>query len=78
MFSNVIVGWIARLGLEVGGLLGALLIAWNNLPPVTQEAILAISYRSDSSLAKRATRRELRRSCLHDKDHAMNTARPSA
>lgn len=42
MFQNVIIGWLARRALEIGGLVGALLTAWNNLPPATQDAILAI------------------------------------
>ncbi|HTN63512.1 MAG TPA: hypothetical protein VL147_18485 [Devosia sp.] len=42
MFQNVILGWLARRALEMGGLIGAALTAWNNLPPATQDAILAI------------------------------------
>lgn len=42
MFQNVIIGWLMRRALEIGGLVGALLTAWNNLPPATQEAILSV------------------------------------
>ncbi|KKC39492.1 hypothetical protein WH87_04645 [Devosia epidermidihirudinis] len=42
MFQNVIIGWLARRILEIGGLIGAGLTAWNNLPPATQEAVLSI------------------------------------
>src|SRR5690606_8220368 len=42
MFQNVIIGWIARRALEIGGLVGALLTAWNNLPPGTKDAILMV------------------------------------
>ncbi len=42
MFQNVIIGWLARRALEIGGIVGALLTAWNNLPPATQEAILSV------------------------------------
>lgn len=42
MFQNVIIGWLARRALEIGGIVGAGLTAWNNLPPATQEAILSV------------------------------------
>ncbi|UXN69894.1 hypothetical protein N8A98_22245 [Devosia neptuniae] len=42
MFTNVILGWFARRALEIGGLIGAALTAWNGLPPVTQDAILLV------------------------------------
>lgn len=42
MFTNVILGWIARRVLEIGGLIAAGLTAWNNLPPGAQEAILLV------------------------------------
>lgn len=42
MFQNVIMGWLARRALEIGGIVGAGLTAWNNLPPATQEAILSV------------------------------------
>lgn len=42
MLQNVIIGWIARRALELGGLAGAGLTAWNNLPPTTQDAILMV------------------------------------
>lgn len=42
MFQNVIIAWITRRVLEIGGLLGALLTAWNNLPSETQNAILMV------------------------------------
>jgi hypothetical protein len=42
MFQNVIIGWIARRALEFGGIIGAALTAWNNLPPATQDAILSV------------------------------------
>ncbi|WP_323012883.1 hypothetical protein [Devosia sp.] len=42
MFQNVIIGWLMRRALEIGGIVGAGLTAWNNLPPATQEAILSI------------------------------------
>lgn len=42
MFSNVIIGWAARRALELGGILGAGLTAWNGLPPHVQEAVLLV------------------------------------
>lgn len=42
MLQNVIIGWIVRRFLEIGGTVGTLLTAWNNLPPATQEAILQV------------------------------------
>lgn len=42
MFQNVIIGWISRRVLELGGIVGFLLSAWNNLTPETQAAVLAI------------------------------------
>jgi hypothetical protein len=39
---NIILGWLARRALEVGGLAGVVLTAWNNLPPELQTAVLAL------------------------------------
>lgn len=37
--QNVIVGWLVRRGLELGGLIGTLAMVYQSLPPATQAAI---------------------------------------
>ena len=39
MFKNVVVGWLGRRALEVGGLIGMLWSAYTVLPPSRQEII---------------------------------------
>lgn len=39
---NLIVAWLGRRALELGGLAGMLLTVWSNLPPATQSAVLSL------------------------------------
>lgn len=41
-FTGLIGQWVLRRIMELGGLVGALLAAWNQLPPEAQGAILAL------------------------------------
>lgn len=42
LFTGLVAQWIIRRLMEVGGIVGAFLTAWNNLPPTTQDAVLLI------------------------------------
>lgn len=46
MLNNVILGWIIRRALEIGGLVGTIVIAiiklWDSLPPGAQDAFIAL------------------------------------
>lgn len=39
MFQNVIVAWLLRRGLELGGITGVLVTVYNNLPPSAQASL---------------------------------------
>lgn len=39
---NLVLAWLGRRALELGGLAGTFLTIWSNLPPATQSAILAL------------------------------------
>lgn len=45
-FSSVLVGWLLRRVLEVGGLVGTGLTVWNNLDPELQGVVLSLLSRN--------------------------------
>lgn len=50
MLNNVILGWIIRRALEIGGLVGTAVLGalslWNSLPPAAQDAVMAMLSRN--------------------------------
>lgn len=45
-FSSVVVGWVLRRALELGGLVGTGLTIWNNLDPELQGVVLSLLSRN--------------------------------
>lgn len=40
--QNIVLAWLIRRAMEVGGLVGSLLAAWATLPPGTQNAVIGL------------------------------------
>ena len=50
MLNNVIIGWLIRRALEIGGLVGSVVMVgldiWNSLPPAAQDAVMSLLSRN--------------------------------